>query len=203
MSRQRYSPEFKDEAVRQLVDHGHSVAEVADRLGVSTHSLHKWVNAVKPDKSDEQAAQLIEAKSEILKLPAQLRRAEEECDILNRPRQIQLVIATLYIWITQRRGGLMAQMGRAGLSVAQKAAVWERWRSGDSLSDIGRAINKHPASLFGILRLNGGITPAARKRSDRCLRLDEREEISRGIAAGRSLRHAVPVTVNSIGEFPA
>lgn len=84
MSRQRYSPEFKDEAVRQVVDHGRSVSEVADRLGVSGHSLHKWVKAVKPDKTDEQAAQLLEAKSEILKLRAQLRRTEEERDILKK-----------------------------------------------------------------------------------------------------------------------
>lgn len=81
MSRQKYSPEFNDEAVRQVVDHGRSVAEVADRLGVSSDSLHKWVKAVKPNKTDEQAAQLLEAKSEILKLRAELRRAEEERDI--------------------------------------------------------------------------------------------------------------------------
>jgi transposase len=43
MSNQRYSPEFKDEAVRQVVVRGHSVAEVSDRLGVSAHSLYKWV----------------------------------------------------------------------------------------------------------------------------------------------------------------
>ena len=84
MSRQRYSPEFKDEAVRQVIDHGRSVAEVAERLGVSSHSLHKWVKAVKPDKTDEQAAQLLEAKSEILKLRAELRRTEEERDILKK-----------------------------------------------------------------------------------------------------------------------
>ena len=84
MSNQRYSPEFKDEAVRQVLDRGYSVAEVSERLGVSAHSLHKWVKAVKPDKSDEQAAELNEAKREILKLRADLRRAEEERDILKK-----------------------------------------------------------------------------------------------------------------------
>ena len=84
MSSQRYSPEFKDEAVRQVVDRGHSVSEVSERLGVSAHSLYKWVNAVKPDKTDEQVGQLIEAKSEILKLRAQLRRSEEERNILKK-----------------------------------------------------------------------------------------------------------------------
>ena len=60
MSNQRYSPEFKDEAVRQIVDRGYSVAEVSERLGVSAHSLYKWVKAIKPDKTDEQAAALVD-----------------------------------------------------------------------------------------------------------------------------------------------
>ena len=84
MSNQRYSPEFKDEAVRQVVDRGYSVSEVAERLGVSSHSLYKWVKVVKPDNSEQQAAALIEAKSEILKLRAQLKRTEEERDILKK-----------------------------------------------------------------------------------------------------------------------
>ena len=84
MSNQRYTPEFKDEAVRQVTERGHSVAEVSERLCVSAHSLYKWVKAVKPDKTDEQAAALIEARSEVLKLRAQLKRTEEERDILKK-----------------------------------------------------------------------------------------------------------------------
>ncbi len=84
MSNQRYTPEFKDEAVRQIVDRGYSVAEVSERLGISSHSLYKWVKAIKPDKTEEQAAELIEAKSEILRVCAQLRRTEEERDILKK-----------------------------------------------------------------------------------------------------------------------
>lgn len=84
MSSQRYSPEFKDEAVRQIVDRGYSIADVSQRLGVSSHSLYKWVKAVKPDKTEQHAAELVEAKSEILKLRAQLRRTEEERDILKK-----------------------------------------------------------------------------------------------------------------------
>ena len=87
MTTQRFTPEFKEEAVRQVVNRGYSVAEVSARLGVSSHSLYKWVKTVKPDKTEKQAAELIEAKSEILKLRAQLRRTEEERDILkNRLR---------------------------------------------------------------------------------------------------------------------
>lgn len=84
MSSQRFTPEFKEEAVRQVVGRGHSVAEVAARLGVSTHSLYQWVKAVKPDKTEQQVAELTEAKSEILRLRAQLRRVEEERDILKK-----------------------------------------------------------------------------------------------------------------------
>jgi transposase len=86
MSTQRYTPEFKEEAVRQIVDRGYSVADVSSRLGVSSHSLYQWVKAVTPDKTEKQASELIEAKSEILKLRAQLHRTEEERDILKKPR---------------------------------------------------------------------------------------------------------------------
>lgn len=84
MSTQRFSPEFKEEAVRQVLERGYSVAEVGARLGVSTHSLYKWVKAVIPPKDEKQAAELVEAKSEILRLRAQMRRLEEERDLLKK-----------------------------------------------------------------------------------------------------------------------
>lgn len=84
MSSQRFPPEFKDEAVRQIVERGYKVSEVAERLGVSTNSLYKWVKAVTPDRTEQHAAELVEAKSEVLKLRAQLRRTEEERDILKK-----------------------------------------------------------------------------------------------------------------------
>ncbi len=46
MSKQRFTPEFKDEAVRQITERGYAVSEVSERLGVSAHSLYKWVKAV-------------------------------------------------------------------------------------------------------------------------------------------------------------
>ena len=57
MSIQRFPPEFKEEAVRQIVERGYSVAEVSARLGVSAHSLYKWVKAIKPDKTEQHARQ--------------------------------------------------------------------------------------------------------------------------------------------------
>lgn len=63
---------------------GYSVAEVAARVDVSTHSLYKWVKAVSPDKTEQQASELLQAKSELLRLRAQLRRTKEELDILKK-----------------------------------------------------------------------------------------------------------------------
>lgn len=74
MGTPRFTPEFKEEAVRQITERGYSVAEVSDRLGVSAHSLYKWLRAIKPDNSEQHARDLLEAKSEILKLRAQRKR---------------------------------------------------------------------------------------------------------------------------------
>ena len=82
----------------------------------------------------------------------------------------------------------MAQMGRPGLSTEQKAELWERWKHGESLSDVGRALGKHAASVFGVLQSHGGIYRPPRQRSRWALTLSEREEISRGIAADKSMR---------------
>jgi len=82
----------------------------------------------------------------------------------------------------------MAQMGRPGMSAQEKAELWRRWKQGESLSDIARVLKKGSGSVFGVLRLRGGIAPVAQRRSRLVLTRDEREEISRGIAAGHSLR---------------
>ena len=71
----------------------------------------------------------------------------------------------------------------------QKAELWDRWRNGQCIADIARALERRNKSgVYRVLALNGGITPAARRRAPVALRLEEREEISRGIAAGRSIR---------------
>lgn len=93
----------------------------------------------------------------------------------------------------------MAQMGRPGLSASQKAELWQRWKTGQSLSDIGRALGKHAGSVHGVLSSNGGIVPLNRQRSRLALTLDEREEISRGIASGLSMRKIA----EEIGRSPS
>jgi transposase len=84
MSKQQFPPEFRDEAVRQVIERGHSAQEVAARLGVSIQSLNKWVKAAGPSKDVPCVDELLEAKKEILKLEAELRRVQEERDILKR-----------------------------------------------------------------------------------------------------------------------
>jgi IS30 family transposase len=80
----------------------------------------------------------------------------------------------------------MAKRGRAGLSHEQKAKLWARWKAGDCVSDIARALEVPGSRVHNVLAFAGGIVPATRRRSSRELRLEEREEISRGIAAGDS-----------------
>ena len=82
MSNKRYPEEFKIEAVRQVTEQGHSVAEVSNRLGTTTHSLYAWIKKYGPDtesyqaKSDEQA--------ELQRLRKALKRVTEERDILKK-----------------------------------------------------------------------------------------------------------------------
>src|ERR1700752_1408475 len=82
----------------------------------------------------------------------------------------------------------MAQGKRDRLSAEQRIEMWRRWKSGESLHEIGRAFGKGHGSIRFLLTQRGGIVPAARRRSLRTLTLAEREDISRGIASGLSIR---------------
>jgi IS30 family transposase len=77
---------------------------------------------------------------------------------------------------------------RRGLSAEQKAELWKRWKAGQSLNEIGRALGKDHVVIQFVLARHGGIVPPARRRSGRVLTLAEREDISRGIASGCSMR---------------
>ena len=82
----------------------------------------------------------------------------------------------------------MAQGKRDRLSTEQRIDMWRRWKGGESLHEIGRAFGKGHGSIRFLLTQRGGIVPAARRRSLRTLTLAEREDISRGIASGSSIR---------------
>ena len=73
-------------------------------------------------------------------------------------------------------------------SAEQRAEIWDRWKRGESMNEIGRAFDRGHSSIQKILMVTGGIRPAVRKRSRLALSLAEREEISRGLVAGFSLR---------------
>jgi IS30 family transposase len=77
---------------------------------------------------------------------------------------------------------------RFGLSEIEKREVWSRWKAGQSLHEIGRAFDKPHSCIRSVLLPRGGIPPAARRRSRRALTLAEREDISRGIPSGLSIR---------------
>ena len=78
---------------------------------------------------------------------------------------------------------------RIWFTEAQKAELWERWKDGQSAAAISRALErKNKTGVERIVVFHGGIVPTPRRRALAALRLEEREEISRGIAVGRSIR---------------
>lgn len=77
---------------------------------------------------------------------------------------------------------------RLGFTEAQRIELWDRWQQGESKKSIGRALGKPSSCIWSHLKPYGGIRPRTRHRSRLALSLAEREEISRGIAAGQSMR---------------
>ncbi|MQS16230.1 IS30 family transposase [Streptomyces kaniharaensis] len=82
----------------------------------------------------------------------------------------------------------MARLGRPGMSDTQKRELWDRWKAGESISEISRALGRPPGSIFTIIKSNGGYVPPVRQRRSGQLTLPERESISRGLARGDSIR---------------
>ncbi len=82
----------------------------------------------------------------------------------------------------------MAKIGRPGLPSAKRQQVWEMWKAGDSLSVIAQTVGSPAGSIFSILLPFGGIYQAPQRRRVAALSMDDREEISRGMAAEESFR---------------
>lgn len=80
------------------------------------------------------------------------------------------------------------QRARRKFSIVELEEVWARWKGGESSKVIGRHLGRQSSSVNAVLRRSGGIRPRTRCRSAHALGLGEREEISRGIAAGQSVR---------------
>lgn len=84
-------------------------------------------------------------------------------------------------------------------TAAESAEIWDRWRRGEGLKSIGRVFGKTSSSIFAHIRPSGGIRPLQRRRSRLALTLAEREEISRGLVHGHSLRRIAC----SLGRAPS
>jgi IS30 family transposase len=93
----------------------------------------------------------------------------------------------------------MKQRPRIHYTDSQKALMWERWRQGDSLQTIAQLFGRNHSSIQRILAETGGIRPAPRCRSRLALTSAEREEISRAIVAGQSIRSIAA----SLGRAPS
>ena len=74
------------------------------------------------------------------------------------------------------------------MTAQKKAIIWEQWEKGSPMIQIAKSIRKPPATVFSYLRYHGGIRPRQRVRSSTQLSLEEREEISRGLAGNLSIR---------------
>ncbi|EPI5017738.1 IS3 family transposase [Klebsiella oxytoca] len=165
MGTPRFTPEFKEEAVRQITERGYSVAEVSDRLGVSAHSLYKWLRAIKPDNSEQHARDLLEAKSEILKLRAQLKRTEGERDILKKGRAVLCKGAQLkYRFINEHRTvwGVMTMcrvlnVARAGFYAWLHNPVSARDKDNQRLLILIRDSYSLSGGVYGYRRVHGDL----------------------------------------------
>ena len=93
----------------------------------------------------------------------------------------------------------MKQRPRIYYTESQKALMWERWLKGDSLQKIAQLFDRNHSSVERILAETGGIRPAQRRRSRLALTLSEREEISRAVVAGHSIRSIA----TSLGRAPS
>ena len=82
----------------------------------------------------------------------------------------------------------MERRPRIRYTESQRALMWERWRKGDTIHQIAKLFDRHHPSIARILGESGGIRPRERHRCDTALTLAEREEISRGVVEGRSIR---------------
>lgn len=88
---------------------------------------------------------------------------------------------------------------RTVLSAEERRQMWDRWKQGDTVLSISEGLQRSPDSLRRVVVAHGGIAPAVRTRSARALSLSDREQISRGLAAGSSLRQIAA----AVGRAPS
>ena len=84
MSNKRYTEEFKAEAIKQITERGYSVRDVSTRLGVTKHSLYAWLKNARGEGKSEKGFDLEQIHLENIRLKAELKRVQEERDILKK-----------------------------------------------------------------------------------------------------------------------
>ena len=116
MKRVRYPAEFKAEAVRQVTERGHGVVDVAKRLGMSDKSLYLWVRLAK-DGAGPSTGETAQLKAEVSRLKAELKRANEERDILKK--------------------AALSSTGRCNTNLIEccyrRSSIWRKWVDPDFL----------------------------------------------------------------------
>ena len=115
MSGKRYPEEFKTEAVKQVVDRGYSVASVATRLDITTHSLYAWIKKYGSDSSTNKEQS--DAQAEIRRLQKELKRVTDERDILKKasmkpitPDEFRVMKSYLNVMLSSFGLGMIPQL---------------------------------------------------------------------------------------------
>ena len=153
--------------------------------GMTPETLRKWVRraevdgGARPGPTTEEQTRLRELERE----NRELRRANEilKAASVNSSGQCNTIRKMTEV--------CSREIGPTGNVGCEAELLWQLWGDGQSFSEISRAIGHPPGSIFTVIAQTGGYVPAPRRRRAGSLTLAEREEISRGLARGDSLRH--------------
>ncbi|MBT1080693.1 IS3 family transposase [Pseudomonas aeruginosa] len=146
MSNQRYPEEFKIEAVRQVTERGLRVADVAERLGVSVHSLYVWIRRY--SKPQEQRQQEGDQQAELRRLRAELKRVTEERDILRRLCQtLKVHPSGYYAWLAEPKSVRAKEdqrlLGLIKHAWLESGGVYGYRKIHDDLRELGESCGRH------------------------------------------------------------
>jgi transposase len=166
----RCTREFKAEAV-QLARSSpeRSIRQLAYELGIADQTLRNWINQAQIDRGERERL-TTEEREELRRLRKGNRILREELEILKKAAvgSTGRCNTVGFRCCLDRGGAQVARVGRTGgLSEAGKRQLWDRWRTGESISDIARALQKPAGSIHGMLEATGGISPPQRRRQ-RC-----------------------------------
>ena len=188
-ARRSFTAEFKAEFVELCQRGDRSIGQVARDFDLTETAVREWVRQAERDAETRGDGGLTSSeRQELWALRRENQRLRQDVEILKRAALGSIGRCNTDDGVVSTGRWRMAQRGRPGLSPEQKRELWSRWKAGESLSEIGRALGKQPGSIHGVVASNGGYVPAVRRRSPRVLTITEREEISRGLAESASLR---------------